>query len=193
MAVYDILKEPWIPVEDMAGGQRTVSIRELFTNAHSLKKVADPSPLIAYGIQRMLIAILMDAYRPKHVDILTDIIAAGRYDEHLIARYFMLCQQDVACFDLFHTKKPFYQSAFDSRWVDDKKIKPVALLLHEVPTGNNHIHFDHRLQSSLALSPALCARALCALNVFCTAGLQGPSSIYGAPPLYVLHKGRTLF
>lgn len=177
----------------MEGVHQSLGIRDLLFHAHKLKKVTDPSPLITYGIQRMLIALLMDAYRPRLVDDLADIMASGHFAQQKIEAYLSLCQRDANCFDLFDSARPFYQSRFDSRWDDDKKIRPVALLIHEVPGGNNHIHFDHRMESDLALSPAACARALCALNVFCTAGLQGPSSINGAPPLYVLHKGRTLF
>jgi CRISPR system Cascade subunit CasA len=193
LAVYDLLSEPWIPVETLDGTRQSLGIREVLLFAHKLRKVNAPSPLITYGIQRMLVALLMDAYRPRLIEDLADLMDAGCYSEHTVEQYFSLCQNEANCFDLFDPEKPFYQSAFDTRWDNDKKIRPVALLIHEVPGGNNHIHFDHRLEAEIALSPAACARALCAVNVFCTAGLQGPSSINGAPPLYVLHKGKTLF
>lgn len=85
------------------------------------------------------------------------------------------------------------QDALDPKYDEEKNIKPASMLLHDLPGDNNHIHFDHRRADTHRLTYAECARALCAVNVFCTAGLHGPSSINGAPPYYVIIDGGDLY
>ncbi|MDW7657818.1 MAG: type I-E CRISPR-associated protein Cse1/CasA [Bacillota bacterium] len=193
MAYYNVLDEPWICIEDLFGATRKAGIRETLKEAQNLRRICDSSPLVSYGIQRMLIAFLMDALRPQTVNDLADILSDGAFNDIVICEYIKQCNEDGESFNLFDERKPFYQSSFDERWDDDGKIRSIALLFHEQPSGNNHLHFDHRLQSQIAYSPEECVGGLCAVNVFCTAGLQGPSSINGAPPIFSLINGESLF
>lgn len=190
---FDVMRDPWIPCVDPGGKTAPYGIRELLLNAHSLSEVRVVSPLQEYGIYRLLTVVAMDMLRPKDAESMGELLAAGRFDKEQVDAYIALCEKDGPCFDLFDKNKPFMQDAFDPRYDGDKCVKPVSILLHDLPGGNNHIHFDHRLADTHRFSYAECAGALCAVNVFCTAGLQGPSSINGAPPYYALIKGRRLY
>lgn len=191
MVTFNVLTEPWIPIEDFHGQIQEYGILEALEKSHELKGISDSSPLFQYGMYRLLIAFLTDALRPQSIYDLLDIYDAGRMPMDRIKRYTVECEKDRPCFDLFDPVRPFLQSAWDEQ-LDSKAVRSVALLVHDQPSGNNAIHFDHRLQDTQAFSPRICARALCAVNVFCTSGLQGPSSINGAPPWYVLVSGKNL-
>lgn len=194
MAEYNVLAERWIPVEDLAGRQCELGLKDTLLQAHLLRRIIDPSPLITYGIQRMLIAFLMDALRPKHIEDLAALLARGRFDSAAIEEYVALCNQDGERFDLFSAERPFLQSRFDGRWDYQDNINSIAYLFPELPSGNNHMHFNHCLQDEHSISAGMCARALCAVSAFTPAGGRGLSpSINGAPPIYVLIKGETLF
>lgn len=188
---FNVLTEPWIPIEDFHGHIKEYGILEALEKAHELQGISDSSPLFHYSMYRLLIAFLTDALRPQSVYDLLDIYDAGKLPMKRITQYIKECEVDGTCFDLFDPVRPFLQSAWDEQ-LDSKAVRSVALLVHDLPSGNNAIHFDHRLQDTQAFSPQICARALCAVNVFCTSGLQGPSGINGAPPWYVLVSGKNL-
>lgn len=62
----------------------------------------------------------------------------------------------------------------------------------EIPSGNNHIFFDHTPDARFEPGEAL--RKLLTAYLFCTAATQGyPSSINNTPCVYVLHQGENLF
>lgn len=185
------MKEPWIDIVDMNNHIHTVGIRELLLNAHMLKAIQDISPLYEYGIYRLLTVLVMDIFSPETTFDLRDLLEEGKFNEVKIDEYISKCVEENNCFDLFDSKMPFLQVAYDP--LVDKTIKPVAVMMHDLPSGNNHLHFKHLTESSHQYSYADCTKALTAVNVFCTAGLQGPSSVNGAPPIYVMTKGKTLF
>lgn len=73
----------------------------------------------------------------------------------------------------------------------------ISTLIPELASGNNAIHFDH-YASDHCISPAVAARSLCAVADFSCAATFGrnnhlPSGVNGAPPWYVLIRGRNLF
>lgn len=55
---FSLLDEPWIPVLDLGGGQREVSLRELFTQAHELRMISCELPTQTFAILRLALAIL---------------------------------------------------------------------------------------------------------------------------------------
>ncbi|NMC27193.1 MAG: type I-E CRISPR-associated protein Cse1/CasA, partial [Syntrophomonadaceae bacterium] len=191
MTHFDVLRQSWIPAEGIDGVVKEYGILDILLQAKSLRSIVDSSPLFQYGMYRLLIALLSDAIRPRNIDDLLELFEQGEFPLELLNNYIAECEKDGPCFDLFDKHKPFLQSAYDEDL--DKTIRSVALLAYELPSGNNTTHFDHRAESEHAFCPEICARALTAINVFCTAGLQGPSGINGAPPWYVLVRGGNLF
>ena len=188
---FDLLTEPWIPVIDQEGKSSELGILETLGRAHELREIADGSPLVEYGLHRLLCVFLMDAFRPDDIFEIEDLLAEGRFDMEKIRDYMQLCEEEGASFDLFDEKRPFLQTPYREEW--DKEKKSAAYLDCRIPTGNNHVHFNH-LEQDVILTYAQAARLLTISSIFVTAGAQGyPSSINAAPPFFSLIKGKNLF
>lgn len=192
MASFNVLTEPWIPVMELNGTIRETGIIQLLAQAPGLKEIYEPSPLMKYGIHRLLTAFLTDALRPERDADLSELASLGCFPMERILEYVAESEKDGPCFDLFDRERPFLQCPY-SESLDSSKMTSVAKLLHHLPSGNNAVHFEHSFQDEQAFSAAICTRALTAVNVFCTSGLQGPSGMNGAPPWYLIIVGETLF
>jgi len=187
MATYDLLTEPWIPVRGPDGVTRELGLLDVLKQAHDLVEVTDPAPPFELGIYRLLIAFVLDALRLEELDDLVERLAAGRFDAAELMAY--VDRVGRRRFDLFDTGHPFLQSASGT---GDRELDTVAMLFHHLPTGL--IHFHHQLADQHAVSAAVCARALCSIAPFMTAGGRGYSpSINGTPPWYLLIRGNRLF
>lgn len=192
MSSFNVLREAWIPVERNDGIKMSVGLLDLLEQAHELKDVVCGSPLENYAVMRLLIAFLMDAIAPESTEERKILFQKGSFSKESLEDYVTLCKDEGCSFDLFDEKRPFMQAAFDEKQ-DANKEKPIAALVHTLPSGNNHIHFDHRYESEHELTCAEALRALCAAYVFCTSGLSGPSSVNNTPCAYILCEGSNLF
>ena len=189
-ATYNVLDQNWIPVISGDGSRRFLSLRQTIAQAHQLREISDPSPLEEYSLYRFLAVFLMDALRLKKRSNIRALLRDGRFDMALIEKYIDDCRAEGVSFDLFDEERPFLQCRSDEE--ADGPIKPVSVLDCTLPSGNNHIHFNHARQETLPPDRAL--RLLLATYWFCTAAAQGyPSGVYGAPPLLGVIKGKNLF
>lgn len=190
--VYDVLNEPWIPAVTPAGEIRNVGIREALSEAEDLSAIRGENPLVTYGIQRLLIAFLQDALRPEDKYALFDIITAGQFDKEELEKYYAACRGKNECFNLLDEKHPFLQTAFAGG--ETIAPSPITALFLQWPSGNNHIHFNHQLESEMQAEPAECLRALCTLPAFQISFSRSKHcSVNGTPPKYFLYAGRNLF
>ena len=188
---YNLLREPWIPVADHHGESRFMGIMEVLEQAPQLRGIVDASPLVEYGLYRLLVVFIMDALRPEEIFDLEDLLTEARFDMQRIHAYISRCESEGCSFDLLDEKRPFLQAPYDPAW--DKEKKPATYLDCRVPNGNNHVHFTHG-RSKQFLSYGEAARLLPTCSLFATAMTQGyPSSINAAPPYFALLKGKNLF
>lgn len=186
---FNVLSDPWIPVEG-PGGAREVGILDLLVEAHRLRGVVDPAPPIEFGLYRLLVALVTDALQLSSIQGLADALDAGRFPMDQLDRY--VDEVGRERFDLFDADHPFLQTAGVAGDGTDRD--SVARLFYQIPTGTNVLHFDHLRQIEHAVAPAVCARALTSIAPFMTQGGAGYSpSINGAPPWYLLQRGRSLF
>jgi CRISPR system Cascade subunit CasA len=159
--------------------------------AHKLREIRDPSPIIEFGLYRLLVAFVLDALvmadkRPEDPLDLKELIAAGKFDRDLLGRYASDCGE---VFDLFHPEQPFLQFPLSKA-----KPKPLAAMYPVAPSGTNAGHWWHEHEDELGLTPAAAARLLTTIAPFMTAGGAGLSpSINGAPAIYALPMGSNLF
>lgn len=191
---YSILTEPAIPVL-MADGTRTaMGIRDIFSHAHEIQDIQALIPLERYAVFRLLVAFSMDVFHPKDSYARQDLLAAGRFDIRAFDAYVDECEKDGPRFDLFDAEHPFLQSRYDEQWdVKPNVEKPVATLFHFLPSGNNHVFFDHRIENTHDVPAAEAFRALCACYLFSISNKSGPGSINGTPPLYAIAIRQNLF
>ena len=188
---YNVLTEPWIPARHPDGSVREYGVLDLLEHAHELTEITDAMPNYEYGMYRFLFVFLMDAFHPKRQRDIRALLEKGSFDMDVIREYVDRCNQDGERFDLLDEKHPFMQQA--DGW-DKAERKSPANLNPALPSGNNHVHFDHTMESTSSMTLKEAAKALCAINLFCAAGVQGyPSTPSGAPPVYTIVKGETLF
>ncbi len=189
---FDLLTEPWIPVLRPDGSTEEVGIRKLLLSAHQYTEITDSIVTREYGVYRFLFALLMDAYQPEDSEALEELLEEGKFDAEILEEYFKNCQNEGVSFDLFDPIRPFMQAGPDPDM--DEKICSVAKLEPVYPSGNNHVHFEHRFEDMVTFSPAEAARSLCAVTAFGARGGRGyPSIVNGIPPVYVIVRGRNLF
>ena len=192
MSHYNVLEEPWIPVIALDGKRKMLGIMDTLAQAHQIKEISDTIPSYEYGVFWFLCAFLMDVYRPEEWGSIQDLYDRKSFDMGTIQDYIECCKKEGVSFDLFDKKRPFLQTAYNEEY--DKNLVSVAALNIAMPSGNNHIHFEHRKEQEQSMTYEEAARGLCALNLFCTAGVQGyPSTINGAPPIYFVYEGANLF
>jgi CRISPR system Cascade subunit CasA len=191
MVSFNVLTEPWIPALDRQGCVKEYGIVELLAKSPELLEIKDPSPLFQYGMYRLLITFITDIYRPDALEDIGCLLEQGCFDMDQVQHY---VADKFVRFDLFDTEYPFLQVKAQREYEIEKAKKSVANLLPEIPTGNNDLLFVHALEGEHAISSVVCAKALCTIGLFCTAGVQGyPSGVNGAPPWFVLVRGKNLF
>ena len=189
---YNVLTEPWIPARLPDGSIREYGVLELLEHAHELVEITDAMPNYEYGMYRFLFVFLMDAFHPKRQRDIRILLERGSFDMDVIRSYVEECNRDGERFDLFDEKHPFFQQA--EGWDGKEELKSPANLNPAMPSGNNHVHFDHTLESDSVMEIREAAKALCGINLFSTAGVQGyPSTPSGAPPVYTIVRGDNLF
>ncbi|HEY8478169.1 MAG TPA: type I-E CRISPR-associated protein Cse1/CasA [Chloroflexota bacterium] len=188
----DLLVDPWLPVIGLDGVRREVSLLEALEGAHLLREVADPSPLVAFGVYRFLAAVLQ-AYLPvASLNEWATVWEGGRFQADFLDRVRRGCHGRLRLFD---PTRPFYQAGdipLDGKPAEG--VKTVGYLFLEESTGTNVTHFSHRGDGDHAYCPTCCVRGLLTLPPFAISGGAGiKPSINGTPPIYVLPRGETLF
>lgn len=185
---YNLLEEAWIDVVGIDNTRDSIGIKQLLLEAHQLLQVTDDSLLMQYGIYRFLIAFVSDMLNISTIEDIEEILNKGYLPSNIIDNY---CADHYDKFYLFSEDRPFYQNP---RIKEKNKKKSIALLFQILPSGNNIIHFYHKFEDEHAISPSVCAKALCALTPFTAIGGRGyKASINGKPPWYILIKGKNLF
>ncbi len=190
--VYSVLKEPVIPVLLPDGTKTQAGIEEVLLHAHEIRDIEGDTPLDRYALLRLLIALAMDMLHPKDSFARRDLLEMGQFDPTIIRDYIELCEKDGPRFDLFDPDHPFLQSRYEES-LDVKAEKPVAAIIHSLPSGNNHVFLDHRAANTHAVTYARAFQALVSSYVFCVSGTAGPSSVNNTPPIYAVMLGETLY
>ncbi len=185
---YNLLEENWIEVIGLDNTRNIISVKQLLLEAHNLLRIVDGSLLMEYGIYRFLIAFVSDMMNISTVESIEEILDKGYLPSTIIESY---CTEYYNKFYLFSENNPFYQNPMIK---EKNKKKSISILFQFLPSGNNIIHFYHKFEDEHAISPAVCAKALCTLTPFTTIGGRGyTASINGRPPWYILIRGKTLF
>jgi CRISPR system Cascade subunit CasA len=188
---FDVLTRPWIPVTGRDGSLGELGILDTLAQAYALREIRDPSPIVEFGLYRLLVAFVLDALtfagrRPQEPLDLRALLAEGGFETGLFESYVADCG-DV--FDLFGLERPFLQTVMDG-----EKSKPLAGLFPAMPSGTNAAHWLHVPEEEWAVTAEEAARLLATIAPFMTAGGAGLSpSINGAPGIYVLPIGRNLY
>lgn len=186
---FDLLTQPWIPAE---GAPEPESVLGVLERAHELDGISDPSPLVTFGIYRLLIAVVHSCQELPDADAWAEAWRGARFDPTFLTRVREECGGRLR---LFHRERPFYQTnQIPPTGKPGEPLKSVGYLAPEASTGTNIIHFEHAGEADHAFCPACCAKGLLVLPVFAMAGGAGiKPGINGVPPFYVLPRGDNLY
>lgn len=176
MTGFSLWTEPWIPVQTLEGVVRKVSLADALTEAHSLRGIMDPSPLITVALHRLLLALVYRTHRLRNTSDWEALWRAGRFDEDALTAY---GKGREGQFDLLHPTRPFYQVPF----MEGEKVHPVAALALEAASGNNPALFDHgRVEGATELPLDRAACYLLAHQAFAVrGGVSKPFNRMDAP------------
>jgi len=179
-------------VEQPSGDIHTVSIAEILTNAHNIRAIYDPSPLVVVGIHRLLVAILQTIYSPQNPRHLVEIWRDKKFIPEKVNDF---GTEYADRFDLFAEDVPFYQTSDISlEPTKENKAKSVGYLFQEQPAGTAVTHYNHSYDANLTLCSHCAVKGLLIMPAFASSGGAGiKPSINGVPPIYVLPGGEHLF
>jgi CRISPR system Cascade subunit CasA len=191
---FDVSKEPCMPVL-RNGTLEHVSLRDALVNAHEYLEIQHELLTVEFGLYRLLIALMGDIFFVEPgIDLNTvylgELIQKSRFDVARIDTYFAkYANEQDNRFDLFSETRPFLQVAGMKG-----EEKPIAGLLHPLPSGTNVTHFHHGSENDFAVSPASAVGLLSTIAPFTTQGGRSfPASINDDPPIYTLIHGKNLF
>jgi len=185
---FDLLTAPWLRCAMADGAVRMLSLRDLVAEAHTIREIAEPSPLDTFAAYRLIFAVVHWLDPVRTVDDWTARRKAGCFPASLVDG---LLERGQGRFDLFHPERPFYQHP---KYAAGNKPLTVAYLAMQMPVGTNINHFSHCTDDGHVFCPACCAKGLLALAPFATQGGAGkPMSINGPPPLYAVPRGTDVF
>ncbi len=127
---FDLTSQPWLPVQYLDGTEEELSLREVLTRAHSVRRIVGDLPTQEFALTRLLLAIVHDT-----VDGPPDTDAWSRYWEEglpadALAGYLSRHRDR---FDLLHPRAPFFQVA-DLRTTKDE-VSCLDRIVADVPNG----------------------------------------------------------
>lgn len=157
---FNLVDEPWIPCLLPDQSTKEFGLLEALVQAHQVREIFHPSPLVVTALHRLLLATLHRNFGPG---TLADwqVLWERRYWEETVLKNYFLKWRDR--FYLFHPERPFYQVPK----MAEVKEHPVQLLALEAAAGNNTTLFDHNSSVRPAtFSPAQAARYILARQGF---------------------------
>lgn len=193
---FDLTSRPWLPCERPDGTILELSTRDALAEAHKLRGLANPSPLMLAVLHRHLLAVLHRVYQgPRTFKEWEAIARAGSFDVLRVDAY-LTCVRDRM--DLFHPTHPFAQTRGLKEQFEATPIDRLAT--ERAGWGNARSLFLHPNDAKGSLEPAEAARALLVCQSFDMAGLvrkpNEPTAASGAPLIRaatVLLRGESLF
>ena len=127
---YNLVHEQWVPVILTDGSPAQLSLREVFPQAHKVRRLAAELPTQSFALLRLLLAVC-HAAKPVHDDEdYADLLHDGLAVEDILT--YLHRYEDR--FDLFHPERPFYQVA-SLRTAKDES-SGLEKLISDVPNGH---------------------------------------------------------
>ncbi|MEE1829730.1 type I-E CRISPR-associated protein Cse1/CasA [Streptomyces sp. SP17KL33] len=162
---FDLTERSWIPVLRRDGGQDELSLRELFAQAGSLRRIVGDVPTQEFALLRLLLAIAHDALDgPRDLDGWAELWA----DADCFAPVAAYLDEHRDRFDLLHPLTPFFQVA-DLRTARDE-VFSLNRIVADVPNGEPF--FSARMPTVDRLGFAEAARWVVHAHAYDTSGIK---------------------
>lgn len=197
---YNLLDKPWIPVVWSADAPEPrkpkIGIREAFARAHEIDCITHTAPFIEFGLYRLLITIVLDAYivagqRPT-IGTMQEMMAAEQFGGLVVDAYL---DSHANRFDLWAADYPFLQRSVDTNEKPrNKSTKPIVAMFAAIPSGTNVTHWHHVPEDDIAVGEDIAAQFLTAVSPWnFKVKPDEARTLAGDPPMYALVLGRNLF
>ncbi|MEV6379051.1 type I-E CRISPR-associated protein Cse1/CasA [Streptomyces sp. NPDC051773] len=162
---FDLTLRPWIPVLRQDGTQDELSLREVFAQAGSLRRIVGDVPTQEFALLRLLLAIAHDALDgPQDTDDWAELWA----DDGCFAPVAAYLDARRDRFDLLHPRTPFFQVA-DLRTARDE-VFSLNRIVADVPNGEPF--FTSRMPAVDRLGFAEAARWVVHAHAYDTSGIK---------------------
>ncbi|MDH6454378.1 MULTISPECIES: type I-E CRISPR-associated protein Cse1/CasA [unclassified Streptomyces] len=162
---FDLTSRPWIPVLRHDGRQDELSLRDVFAQAGSLRRIVGDVPTQEFALLRLLLTVVHDALDgPRDTDHWAELWADNACFAPLPA-YF---DTHLGRFDLLHPRTPFFQVA-DLRTARDE-VFSLNRIVADVPNGEPF--FTSRMPAVDRLGFAEAARWVVHAHAYDTSGIK---------------------
>jgi CRISPR system Cascade subunit CasA len=187
---YNLVDEPWIPVQRLDGTRDELGIRDTLLHADQIAEIQDGSPLVVAALHRLLLAVL---YRALEGPTDGRQAAAWFRDGWPLDRIDAYLQRWRERFWLFHATHPFAQIPS----FEPKAWRAWTVLAAEHNADNAKVLFDHiAIDQAGSVEPARAARWLIAAQAFSVSAgkseLAHTSTAPSATSALVMPIGATL-
>lgn len=162
---FDLTRRPWLPVLRTDGTGDVLSLREVFTQVRTLRRIVGDLPTQEFALMRLLLAILHDAVDgPQDLDAWEE-LWEGDFPLDRIQDYL-----DKYCdrFDLLHPQTPFLQTP--SLHTTKNEVSSLNKIVADVPNGAPYFTMRGRGVDRLDFAEA--ARWLVHAQAFDTSGIK---------------------
>ncbi|MEU5002053.1 type I-E CRISPR-associated protein Cse1/CasA [Streptomyces sp. NPDC021622] len=162
---FDLTDRPWLPVQLLDGSETVLSLRETFSRADSVRRLAGDVPTQDFALVRLLVALLHDALEgPQDLDEWAELWESdapfapvpGYLDSHRER------------FDLLHPLTPFFQTA--GLQTPKGEVFPLDRIVADVPNGTRF--FTMRARGAETISFAEAARWVVHAQAYDTSGIK---------------------
>ncbi|MGZ2357866.1 type I-E CRISPR-associated protein Cse1/CasA [Streptomyces sp. 372A] len=162
---FDLTSEPWIPVLRLGGEHVEMSLREVFSEAHELRRIVGDLPTQEFALFRLLLAVAHDAFDgPRDTDHWAELWA----DDDCFATVGDYLDEHRERFDLFHARTPFFQVA--GLHTAKGEVSPLNRIVADVPNGAPF--FSSRMPGVDRLTYAEAARWIVHAHAYDTSGIK---------------------
>lgn len=195
---YNLLCKPWIPVVWCNGAPDPrppkIGIWKALQRAHEITSVSHTAPFIEFGLYRLLITIILDAYtvagqRPT-IGKMKQMLKAGKFNCCIIESYLREHRDN---FDLWAGDNRFLQRELSG---DETKPSPTAIvsMFPAVPSGVNVVHWYHYKEKEIGVTEDTAAQFLTTVSPWnFKTKPRSVRTLAGDPPMYALVLGKNLF
>ncbi|MFE0027103.1 type I-E CRISPR-associated protein Cse1/CasA [Amycolatopsis sp. NPDC059021] len=165
---FDVSAEPWLPVVGFDHALEQVSLREVLSRAHRIRRIAGETPPMTAALYRLVLALFHRVYGPERRQDWGALWTLETFDTAPLTAYF---DANAKQLDLFDSERPFLQCPE----LPAERKASVAKLIPHRSVGNNVTLFDHTTaEDRVELTPAEAARWLVTAQAFDPGGMKTP-------------------